>query len=135
MIGLDDLQGVWRLTRQIEDRRAGLVGEFEGEARFLRDDAGLRQEEEGVLRYGTATPMQANRVYLWREDASGLAVFFDDGRPFHRLGEGQLDDIHHCDPDIYRVQYDFSDWPVWRQVWDVTGPRKDMTLRSKFSRG
>jgi hypothetical protein len=132
VIGLVDLKGHWRLTRRIEDARAGLTGDLQGTCRWLPDGDGLRQEEEGVLRYGHAPPMQAARVYLWRETPEGLAVFFEDGRPFHRLIASHLSDRHWCALDIYDVSYDFTGWPDWTQVWRVSGPRKDTVITSRF---
>lgn len=132
MIGLADLKGHWRLSRTIEDRRAGLTGHLEGTSNWLPDGTGLRQEETGMLRYGTAAPMRASRVYLWRETPEGLAVFFEDGRPFHRLAAGHLADRHWCDPDTYDVTYDLAGWPQWAQIWHVTGPRKDARIVSRF---
>lgn len=132
MIGLADLHGQWHLTRRIEDARAGLTGHLQGTCRWLPDGDGLRQEEEGVLRYGSAAPMRAARVYLWRQTPEGLAVFFEDGRPFHRLAAAQLSDRHWCPPDVYDVSYDFSSWPDWTQVWRVSGPRKDAVIASRF---
>jgi hypothetical protein len=132
VIGLADLNGLWRLIRRIEDARAGLTGHLQGTSRWLPDGDGLRQEEEGVLRYGTGAPMQAMRVYLWRETPEGLTVFFEDGRPFHRLAAAQLSDRHRCAPDTYDVSYDFSGWPDWTQVCRVTGPRKDAVITSMF---
>ncbi|PWK62773.1 DUF6314 family protein [Roseicyclus mahoneyensis] len=132
MIGLADLQGLWRLTRTIEDARAGLVGHLLGTSRWHPDDAGLVQDEKGVLHYGTAPPMQAARRYLWRAEAGGLAVFFADGRPFHLLSPARLTDRHWCDPDTYVVSYDLSCWPDWTQVWHVSGPRKDAVITSRF---
>jgi len=134
MARLAELEGRWQVVRRIDDRRAGLVGHFEGEAVWCPDADGLRQLETGVLRYGDAAPMQASRVYLWRQDGDGLAVFFEDGRPFHRVGPERLQDRHLCDPDIYDVRYDLSAWPDWVQDWIITGPRKDMRLVSRFSR-
>ena len=132
MIGLDALEGGWRLTREIEDRRAGLTGRLEGTCHWTRDAQGLRQEETGLLTMGTSPPMQATRVYLWRAEGVGLAVFFEDGRPFHSLGPGRLQDRHWCDPDTYDVRYDFSRWPDWTQCWRVSGPRKNAVILSWF---
>ncbi len=132
MIGLAELEGLWRLTRTIADARAGLSGHLQGTSRWRPDEAGLVQEEEGLLHYGSAPPMQAARRYLWRADGDGLAVFFEDGRPFHTLSPAQLSDRHWCDPDTYNVTYDLSRWPVWMQVWHVTGPRKDAVITSWF---
>jgi hypothetical protein len=133
MISLGDLVGRWGLSRVIEDARAGLTGRMEGTALWRPDGVGLRQEESGLLRYGDAPPMRAERAYLWRAEDDGLEVYFDDGRAFHRLGPGRLSDRHLCDPDVYDVTYDLSDWPRWGTVWRVTGPRKDMIIRSRFS--
>jgi hypothetical protein len=134
MIALSDLAGVWRLTRHIVDHRAGLSGHLEGTSRWSPDAHGLRQEETGLLHYGSAPPMQASRAYLWRQAGAGLAVFFEDGRPFHQLGPDRLSDRHLCDPDTYDVTYDLSRWPDWTQVWHVTGPRKHAIITSRFQR-
>lgn len=134
MITLADLEGDWRLDRRIEDTRMGQTGRLDGQCRWVPDGAGLRQEEEGVLRMGAGPSLQANRTYLWRAEGGGLVVYFEDGRPFHRLGAGQLTDRHWCDPDTYDVTYDLSGWPDWTQSWRVTGPRKDAVIISRFRR-
>lgn len=134
MIALADLAGGWRLSRQIFDHRCARQGRFAGECHWRPDAIGYRQDEAGILSLGDAPPMQAHRRYLWRADGAGLAVFFADGRPFHRIAPGQLSDRHHCAPDCYDVTYDFSRWPDWTQSWRVQGPRKDMTIHSRFQR-
>jgi hypothetical protein len=131
---LGDLEGLWHLGRVVEDRRAALTGRFDGEARWRPDAAGLVQDERGLLRYGAATPMQATRRYLWRADDAGLCVLFDDGRPFHIVPpEGELA-LHDCPPDRYRVRYSFDLPDRFTTTWHVTGPRKDATLTSTFTR-
>jgi hypothetical protein len=132
MITLADLEGTWRLSRRIEDLRAGLTGRFRGTSRWHPDGHGLRQEEDGILDYGQAAPMQATRVYLWRQDGADLAVFFEDGRPFHRLSAQDPTDRHLCDPDTYDVRYAFDHWPDWTQHWRINGPRKDALITSRF---
>jgi hypothetical protein len=134
MITLTDLHGAWRLTRHITDHRAGVTGSLTGLCHWRPDGPGLRQHEEGVLILGSAPPLQASRAYLWRHEGASLVVFFEDGRPFHRLGPGQLADRHLCAPDVYDVAYDFGRWPDWTQSWRVLGPRKDMTIESRFVR-
>jgi hypothetical protein len=133
MIGLAALEGDWRLSREIEDRRAGLTGRLEGSSTWRPDAAGLVQEEAGLLRYGDAPPMQAARRYLWRTEGDGLAVFFEDGRPFHRIGPGRHADTHLCAPDTYEVAYLFGEGRAFSTVWRVTGPRKDLLIRSAYS--
>ncbi len=132
MITLADLEGRWRLSREIEDRRAGVTGRLEGEAVWAKASDGLIQTETGLLHYGDAAPMQAERRYLWRSSETGLAVFFDDGRPFHEVDGTAAEATHFCEPDLYRVRYNFSAWPHWSSRWEVTGPRKDLTIATWF---
>lgn len=127
---LSDFAGGWRLARRIEDARAGLTGRFEGQAVFRPGAGGLVVTETGVLRYGAGQPVQAERRYIWRVAAGGIAVFFDDGRPFHRFSPAAPEARHDCAPDLYHVRYDFSVWPRWRVVWHVTGPRKNYVMTS-----
>ena len=134
MISLSDLEGRWRLDRVIEDARTGVTGRLEGEALWRPDAAGLVQEESGVLHYGDAPPMQATRCYLWRAAGDALEVFFEDGRPFHVVPQAGAEAVHHCDPDLYRVTYDFDLPKRFTQVWRVTGPRKDARIISRFTR-
>ena len=135
--GLKDFAGRWRLDRRIDDRLSGQVLTLAGEARFVPDDTGLICHESGILHRPGARPMQAERRYLWREDpAGGIAVFFADGRPFHRFdpsgGGAGVEASHWCDPDDYRVRYDFSAWPVWTARWRVDGPRKSYGMQSRY---
>lgn len=134
MITLANFEGLWRLSRVIEDARAGVTGRLEGQAVWQPDAPGLAQEESGTLQYGAAPPMQATRRYLWREEGEEIAVFFEDGRPFHTLPAQGGEAVHHCDPDLYRVTYSFDLPRAFVQTWRVTGPRKDATITSHFSR-
>ena len=130
-----DFIGAWRLEREIEDLRLSLTGRLDGRCVFEPDGAELVQTEIGVLRFGEAAPMEARRVYRWREEGARLVVRFDDGRAFHDF-EPEAEDAaeHLCGQDVYRVRYAFEEWPEWTSTWRVTGPRKDLILRSRFSR-
>ena len=132
---LADFEGRWRILREIDDRRAGQVGQFEGTATLTVDAQGLIYAETGTLRIGTSAPMQADRTYLWRDEGGRIAVLFDDGRPFHSfaLATDTPGADHWCDPDTYRVTYDFSPWPNWSAEWAVTGPRKDYVMVSYYA--
>ena len=134
VMDLADLEGHWRLGRVIEDRRAGLTGRFEGEARWTRDGSRLVQDESGLLRYGVAAPMRATRRYVWHADDAGLNVLFEDGRPFHIVPAAGDMALHQCPPDAYRVLYVFDLPGRFTTTWHVTGPRKDATLTSIFTR-
>jgi hypothetical protein len=134
VITLADLEGRWSLERRIDDRRAGLTGRLEGTCTWRPDAAGLVQEEAGTLHYGEAPPIRAERRYLWRAEGDALAVYFEDGRAFHRLGPGRVSDRHDCAPDTYDVAYVFESVSMFSTTWRVTGPRKDMVIHSLYTR-
>lgn len=134
-VTLADFLGTWVLSRRIEDLRLGLRGNFAGSAVFEPSGSLVLQREEGVLRFGDAPPMQATRRYLWDEADGRIVLQFEDGRPFHDFqADGSALATHLCGADNYNVRYDFTEWPVWRSQWQVTGPRKDLILSSQFSR-
>jgi hypothetical protein len=134
VIALADLEGLWTLERQIDDRRARLTGRLTGTCLWRRDADGLVQEETGTLHYGEAPPITAERRYLWREAGDGLVVFFEDGRPFHELGPGRLSARHDCAPDTYDVTYVFDANGSFSTTWRITGPRKDQFIHSLYTR-
>ena len=134
MIGLKDFEGRWRLDRQIRDA-LGPDARFHGTAVFSPDGEGLVLHEAGRLELSGQGGFAAERRYLWRQDGAGLAVLFADGRAFHRFvpAASTVDADHWCDPDTYKVRYDFTRWPVWQAEWRVTGPRKDYVMQSVYT--
>jgi hypothetical protein len=135
LVSLQALEGRWRLSRVIRNAD-GSEAQLSGVTVFRRDGEGLVQEEEGWLTLpGGAAPLRAARRYRWAEAENGLEVRFEDGRPFHAvpLGIARPEAEHDCAPDVYRVAYDFADWPHWRAVWSVTGPRKDYVMTSDYA--
>lgn len=137
MRGIGDFEGTWTLSRRIEDRLGRQAGRFEGRAVLAPGGDGLVYEEAGTLTLGAAAPMQATRRYLWRAEGGLIAVEFDDGRHFHAFDpNADRPEAHHdCAPDVYDVRYDFDNWPEWRAVWEVRGPRKDYRMESLYRRG
>lgn len=135
---LEAFEGEWAVERSIEDVRAGRRGRFTGRAAFRpAAGGGLDYREEGTLAFDGAAPMAASRDYQWRDGGGGvIEVRFDDGRFFHRFlpEEREPADVHLCDPDTYRVRYDFGHWPLWRAEWRVTGPRKDYSMVTRYRR-
>ena len=135
-LGLMNFEGSWQVGRRIENAE-GPEARFEGVARFEPDGAGLVYAEEGELQLEGQPPIRGERRYLWRQEEDGtIAVFFDDGRDFHRFDPGAEapGDRHHCAPDVYDVTYDFGGWPEWESRWRVTGPRKDYVMVSRYRR-
>ncbi len=135
-VDLAAFEGLWHLTRTIEDIRAGQGGSFLGTARFTPAPSGLAYVEEGALTLGAAAPMTATRRYLWRAAGDAIEIDFEDGRFFHAFPAGQPSPAaeHFCDPDHYSVRYDFTRWPDWRAEWRVTGPRKEYRMSSAYRR-
>ncbi len=133
---LSDFEGRWRIDRRIEDMRAGRTGWFEGQARLTADGQGLAYRELGELRLGGARPLAASRRFLWRAEADGIAVLYEDGTPFHRIAGGApvVQAFHACGPDDYEVSYNFTRWPAWRVIWRVRGPRKEYVSVSDYTR-
>lgn len=132
---LSDFKGVFLLKRTIDDRLSGAAGRFEGKAVFETAPSGLLYREEGQLRLGEGPAFTAHRTYLWREAGGRIFVDYPDGRAFHDFDPGEAAARHWCDPDDYRVRYDFSGWPDWRAEWEVRGPRKDYRMLSLYRRG
>ena len=129
---LGDFIGLWRVDRQIEDRRAGGCGHFSGTATFTPSGAGLDYAETGILALGAAPPLRAERRYVWSASGGRIHVAFADGRPFHDFDPADPAATHFCAPDHYVVRYDFSRWPDWSSEWQVSGPRKDYAMTSRF---
>ena len=134
--GLAEFEGAWRLERRIEDALAGETWAFTGQARFEPLGDGLDYRETGTLSSPGGYSMQAERRYLWRTGAAGLDVYFAGGGFFHHIPAGELhpEAAHPCGADLYRVRYDFGDWPCWHAMWQVRGPRKDYVLHSSYRR-
>lgn len=123
-MALGDFAGLWRLTRHVA-HDDGARASFEGRATLAPDGAGLRHVERGRLSLPGRPPMTATRTYLWRPAPEGVAVLFEDGRPFHviDLSTPRPEAIHPCGADVYRVAYDLTAWPEWSAAWRVDGPR------------
>ncbi|MFV0515606.1 MAG: DUF6314 family protein [Jhaorihella sp.] len=134
---LSDFAGGWRLSRRIEDAHAGQVIEAEGRASLTEDGEGRLCYLETLRLFPPGqAPLTGTRRYLWQAQAPGIAVRFEDGRPFHRIALGQADpgDVHDCPPDRYAVRYGFGQWPRWCTQWHVRGPRKDYAMWTEYRR-
>ena len=127
---LADFLGRREIVRQITPAD-GPPASFTGFGTWSAGAAGAIYTEKGVLQLQGAAPMTAERTYLWDDD---LSVRFEDGRPFHPVPAGGGQATHFCDPDTYLVSYDFSDWPAFTVRYDVTGPRKDYVMISRYQR-
>ncbi|WP_223428601.1 DUF6314 family protein [Tateyamaria pelophila] len=126
---LRDFEGTWQIARDIRPE-VGPPARFEGQGVWTPQANGLAYLERGFLTLEGVAPMQAERRYYWQHD---LSVFFEDGRFFHQVPAAGGQTEHWCDPDQYKVTYDFSDWPGFEVSWDVRGPRKAYRMNSRFT--
>ena len=137
MLSADDFAGAWTLERDITDRHLGQDGRFRGTADLRADGASiLRYAETGQMQLGRGPAMTATRSYNWQFTDAGVFVTFADGAAFHSFiptGIGAGTD-HPCGDDFYQVKYDFTKWPEWSATWSVSGPRKDYTSTSRYTR-
>lgn len=130
------LEGAWLLARRLYDRRAGTRGTLQGEALFEAEGDGLVYRENGVLRLRDGA-FKASRVYRYGFPAPHRAeIAFDDGSPFHALdlSSGRCAVEHRCGGDTYRGRYHVAGPGEWRVDWQVSGPRKDLFLESRYRR-
>lgn len=125
---LQDFLGVWTLSRTIV-HADGTTGRFDGTATWTPRRDGADYLETGTLNMNSAS-FQATRRHIWH----GLDVHFEDGRFFHSVPAFGGETMHWCAPDTYRATYDFRAWPRFEAIWQVSGPKKDYTMRSTFTR-
>ena len=133
-LGLSDFAGAWQLYKHIQ-QKDGAVFVFEGQAEFTYADSYLHYHESGMVSAPDGRTLQAARSYKWRQlDNGHIEVLFDDNRFFHTFSLAAPVAEHLCGADHYVVDYGFSGWPEWTSTWQVTGPRKDYTMFSRFTR-
>ena len=125
--------GAWTIEREIR-HADGRADRLTGTCRFTRSGPRLLQDETGWLETAEGR-FQASRRYVWAEKAGRLEVYFQDMRPFHSIPIGVVrpETVHLCPPDRYEVHYDFSEWPDWRTVWTVEGPRKSYLMETFYT--
>ncbi len=130
------LQGVWRLKRRIDDRRAAQQGRLDGTARFEAEAEGLLYREEGRLVIGSHDGPALQSYRYTFPTAQRAQVRFADGRDFHELdlGKGAWACTHLCGEDRYIGDFSLLGPDAWRVVWQVGGPRKDLVLDSSYRR-
>ncbi|MGH3359873.1 MAG: DUF6314 family protein [Nocardioidaceae bacterium] len=133
------LAGRWSVVRVIEDRSAGVVGGFEGTLDCTpdADAATLTMHEHGELDWSGVRRPAFRTTRLAVGDQPGVAeVRFDDGRLFHTLDlrSGVWVADHPCAPDAYEGTFTVNGRDAWAYEWRVTGPRKDLLLRSRVTR-
>lgn len=133
------LIGPWSFDRVVE-RQATV----QGIAIFTPLDSGrLIYREQGYLKLANGTTMQAEREYVFSDSDGGFKVFFreDPPRLFHEISlsassGGALSGYasHLCKCDDYRSAYMFLPDGTFVVRHVVSGPRKDYTMNTIYTR-
>lgn len=129
------LAGAWSIERVVRDLAHGHDAAFTGLAHIAPDGHGLTWAEEGCLvTEGHAGP--ARRSLRIAPAGGGWEVLFEDGRPFHPLdlAGGACTVVHLCGRDRYDGTYRLAGADTLFVRWRVTGPAKDLDIRSEYRR-
>ena len=127
------LLGTWHLSRVIEDRLAGVQHTVDGTLLLSAESpTSLRWAETGRWHQEAGDVDVRRDLWLVHDDAAGWWMRFDDGRDFHPWTPGEQV-VHPCAPDTYCGVVAGSP-ERWTVQWDVTGPRKDYTMRTVLTR-
>lgn len=130
--GLEGFVGKWRLNRTILQSN-GDEFVFAGQANFTWHEARLLYQEAGLVTAPNGSTLQAERTYFWQlGETNQIDVYFDDERYFHSFSGVAPFADHLCGDDYYKVNYNFDQWPLWESSWQVTGPRKDYRMISRY---
>ena len=131
----DTLRGNWNINRVIEDRRSAQSGQFTGIATFSGSGSTLLYAEDGTLSLAD-NEMRATRRYKWMIEGDAVTVTYTDDSPFHafRINGPTATADHQCGDDFYYAKYSFYFPQEWQVVWTVSGPRKDYTSTTLYSR-
>lgn len=130
-----DFIGRYALTREIDDRHAGHMLRFAGQAEIATTPQGASYVETGKMTFPNGQAFQSERRYNWAMSDGPVWVTFDDGAAFHSFDPrtGGAASEHLCGDDMYRGGYDFGAWPRWSLTWVVAGPRKEYRSETLFT--
>jgi hypothetical protein len=131
----------WRFQRQIVHHHTGQVAYIHGTASWQEiseSDAvpALLYREAGVIQLANYTG-NATQTYSYVFPNDAVAeVYFSDGHFFYTLDltTSHCEIQHPCGEDMYHGVFDAISETTYRQIWRVTGPCKDYTSDTTFSR-
>ncbi|UGX92809.1 DUF6314 family protein [Bradyrhizobium barranii subsp. barranii] len=133
------LIGSWSFNRVIEGQAT-----MQGIAIFTPLDGGrLAYREQGHLKLANGAIVQAEREYVFSNSEGGFKVFFreDPPRLFHEIslsassgGELSGRARHLCKHDDYQSAYMFLPDGTFVVRHVVSGPRKDYTMNTTYTR-
>ncbi|WP_085784737.1 DUF6314 family protein [Candidatus Nucleicultrix amoebiphila] len=129
-------EGEWILERTIVDRRQNLLGNVTGRLRIVKKESQLFLNESGVLHYGAYEGPVSQQMSMTFTMPYYADVFFANGRYFHNLDlrEKEWRIEHHCGHDLYKGCYQIDPNNFFMITWQVNGPRKNLSLLSKYNK-
>lgn len=130
------LAGAWSIERVVRDLADGRDAAFSGLARIVSDGDGLTWTEEGHLVTAGHAGRARRAMRIVPAGDGGWEVLFEDGRPFHPLDltGGDCTVVHPCGRDRYDGNYRMDGADLLLVRWRVTGPAKNLDIRSEYRR-
>jgi len=131
----------WYFQRRVIHQYTSQVAYIDGTASWQNTDESdtvqsLLYHETGVIRLENYTGT-ATQTYRYAFPSHTVAeVYFNDGHFFYTLDltTSHCKIQHLCREDVYHGVFDAISETTYQQIWRVTGPRKDYTSRTTFSR-
>ncbi len=131
----------WHFKRRIIHHSSNQIATIDGVVSWEKvsgvdAEQTLLYREHGVIQLASYKG-KATQTYRYEFPSDAIAeVYFSDGRFFYTLNLTSTHcDIHHlCGADTYEGQFDVISKTEHHQRWRVTGPRKDYTSHTIFSR-
>lgn len=141
------LKGEWSFKRIIEGHGSmqGMASVVTAPAEefFGREERLLHYREKGRLLLTGGEEFESEREYLFDRSDNGFAVYFKETprRLFHTISLERQDggllrggSVHWCHDDVYKTLYEFLPDGQFVIQHDVTGPRKDYRIFTKYVR-
>ncbi len=135
------LEHPWRFQRQIVHHDTGQVASINGTVSWQDVSKPhavpmLLYSETGVIQLASYTG-NATQTYRYAFPSDAIAgVYFSDRRFFYTLDltTSHCEIQHLCGEDTYNGVFDAISETTYQQIWHVTGPRKNYTSHTTFSR-
>jgi hypothetical protein len=135
------LEHRWRFHRQVVHHHDNQVAYINGTASWQdmnKSDAvpALLYREIGTIQLAAYTGT-ATQKYCYTFPSHKVAeVYFSDGHFFYTLDltTSHCEIQHPCGEDMYHGVFDAISETTYQQIWRVTGPHKDYTSHTIFTR-
>ena len=131
----------WDFHRQVYHHDTGQVADIHGHVTWQDISTPgavptLRYCETGVLQLDAYT-CRATQTHIYTFPSQTVAeIYFRDGRFFYTLDltTGHCTTHHPCGDDLYEGAFEAVSETLYQHIWRVTGPDKNYTSHTTFSR-